>query len=131
MIVSCKWWMRYFLPWRRAMNSGSVGGFMYPLSHMVRYWSLYPIWKVICMTPLPHWFSDPPYVLFKLFQFFSKEWCSHEKTFFKWCICWKRWFLKLDVLFCLCLQILLNNVLYDVVCMINKDAILNLYNIDM
>ena len=44
---------------------------------------------------------------------------------------WKVLFIKLDVLFCICYPILLNNVLYDMVSIINADAIFSLYNGDI
>ena len=72
-----------------------------------------------------------PMCLFTLFQLFSNEWLSYEYIYFKWCVCWKRRFMKIYVLFCLCYPILLNNVLYDMIFIINAYAIFDMYYWDI
>ena len=68
-----------------------------------------------------------PHVFVKVVLIFSKEGRSHEEIFFKLCICWKGWFMKLGVLFCICYPILMYHFIYDMVCMINAYAIFTLY----
>ena len=122
MICSCGWHMWYSMPWRRARNSGSVGAFMYPLSSIVIYWRSHRVWTVIFMRNPTQWLSDPPCIISSIsirLQWVVWLW----KDISKWFICWKRWFLKLDIIFCLCSPLLLNNVIDDMVCIINTDAI--------
>ena len=72
MIGSCGWCMRYYTPWQRARNAGSMGEFMYTLSCMVRHWMLYCVWTVICMRPSIQWLSYPP--------FFCSGWFNSSPT---------------------------------------------------
>ena len=72
-----------------------------------------------------------PICLSKLFQLLSNEGNIHEDIFFKWCFCLKGWFLKLDLLFCLCCSILIYDVLYYMVSLVNTYAIFTLYYKDI
>ena len=53
------------------------------------------------------------------------------KIFFKRCVCLKGLFLKLDLLFCLCCLLLIYDVLYYMVSMVNTYAIFTLYYKDI
>ena len=72
----------------------------------------------------PSGWGNPVWV----FKFFSlspndNERCSHKYFLFKWCVYWKWWLLKLDLILCLCSPILLDNVFDYMTCLINTDVI--------
>ena len=61
----------------------------------------------------------------------SNDRCSHEECLLKSSICWEWRFLIFDLFFCFCSPIFLNDLFYDVICLVNTDSIFIFNNVNV
>ena len=79
----------------------------------------------MCINPPTQWFMD----LSNLIHIFSNERCIHEECILKEFIHWKLWLLVFYFVFCFYYSMFLNNIFYDVICLVNTNYVFILNNV--